>query len=129
MSFVGVSAICIKTRLILSLFKQPHPKTRRVTVKDLKRKVYVLGGTTSGVGGDVGETTIDDKWRITVPPDVREGLSKGQTLLVQREGDQITIEPSTDIEKFERELKGCIRGSKIPPKKLKEIWGIRHAHD
>lgn len=29
---------------------------------------------------------------------------------------------------FERELEGCIRGSKVPPEKLKEIWGISHAH-
>lgn len=28
------------------------------------------------------------------------------------------------IEQFEAELKGCVKGSKIPPKKLKEIWGV-----
>jgi hypothetical protein len=37
-------------------------------------------------------------------------------------------ETTVDIEKFERELKGCIKGSKIPPEKLEEIWGISHAH-
>lgn len=26
------------------------------------------------------------------------------------------------IKKFERELKGCVKGSKVPAKKLKEIW-------
>jgi len=76
----------------------------------------------------VGETTVDDKWRITIPPDVRGGLQKGRTLLVRREGDWVLIVPSVDIKKFERELKGCVRGSKIPPEKLKEIWGIFHAH-
>ena len=74
----------------------------------------------------MGETTVDDKWRITIPPEVRGGFRKGQTLQVEREGERITIEPSVDIKKFERELKGCIKGSKIPPEKLKEIWGIRH---
>ncbi|MFQ6129843.1 MAG: AbrB/MazE/SpoVT family DNA-binding domain-containing protein [Candidatus Hadarchaeaceae archaeon] len=71
----------------------------------------------------MGETTVDDKWRITVPLEVRKGFRKGQTLRVEREGERIIIKPSVDIEKFERELKGCIRGSKIPPEKLKEIWG------
>jgi len=92
-------------------------------------KGLLLGGTISGMGEDMGETTVDDKWRITVPPEVREGLRKGQTLQVEREGERIIIKASIDIEKFERELKGCIKGSKIPPEKLKEIWGIRHAHD
>ena len=81
------------------------------------------------MGEEVGETTVDDKWRITLPPDVREGLQKGQIMRVQKEGSQITVEPSTDIEKFEQELKGCISGSKIPAKKLKEIWGVSHDHD
>jgi len=93
-----------------------------------RRKVYVFSGTTSGMGEYMGETTVDDKWRITVPPDAREGLRRGQTLHVRKEGERITIKPSIDIEKFERELKGCVRGSKIPPEKLKEIWGVRHAH-
>jgi AbrB family looped-hinge helix DNA binding protein len=81
------------------------------------------------MGEEMGETTVDDKWRITIPPEAREGLKKGQTLVVQKEGDRITVEPSVDIEKFERELKGCVRGSKVPAKKLKEIWGISHDHD
>jgi len=98
-------------------------------MKTRERRTYLLGGTTSGMGEDMGETRVDDKWRITVPPEVREGLRKGQTLQVEREGERIIIKSSVDIEKFERELKGCIRGSKIPPEKLKEIWGIRHAHD
>ena len=73
----------------------------------------------------MGETMVDDKWRITVPLEVRKGLRKGQTLKVEREGERIIIKPSVDIEKFERELKGCIKGSKIPPEKLKGIWGIK----
>lgn len=98
-------------------------------MKTRERRAYLLGGTISGMGEDMGETRVDDKWRITVPPEVRESLRKGQTLQVEREGERIIIKSSVDIEKFERELKGCIRGSKIPPEKLKEIWGIRHAHD
>jgi len=71
------------------------------------------------------ETTVDDKWRITMPLEVREGLRKGQTLQVKREGECIIIKPSVDIEKFERELKGCIMGSKIHLEKLREIWDIK----
>ncbi|MFH1821114.1 MAG: AbrB/MazE/SpoVT family DNA-binding domain-containing protein [Methanobacteriota archaeon] len=77
----------------------------------------------------MGETTVDDKWRITVPADVRDRIRKGQSLRVERDGDRIIIKPSVSAEKFEQGLKGCVRGSKIPPEKLKEIWGIRHAHD
>jgi len=33
-----------------------------------------------------------------------------------------------DIKKFERELEGCVKGSKIAAKKLKEIWGVHHNH-
>lgn len=77
----------------------------------------------------MGETRVDDKWRITMPPDVRECLQKGQAMLVKVKDGRIIIEPSVDIERFERELKGCVRGSKVPAKKLKEIWGVRHDHD
>jgi len=46
---------------------------------------------------------------------------------VEREGDRIIISPSISAEKFEQGLKGRVRGSKIPPEKLKEIWGIEYA--
>ncbi len=81
------------------------------------------------MGGFMGEIVVDDKWRITMPADVRDGIRKGQSLRVERDGDRIIIKPSVSAEKFERELKGCVKGSKIPPEKLKEIWGIGHAHD
>jgi len=81
------------------------------------------------MGEAVGETRVDDKWRITLPPDARGDIQRGQALFVQREGNQITIAPSTNIEEFKRELKGCVRGSKVPAKKLKEIWGVLHDHD
>jgi bifunctional DNA-binding transcriptional regulator/antitoxin component of YhaV-PrlF toxin-antitoxin module len=94
----------------------------------LERKVYLDGGTISGTGEGVGETTVDVKWRIVIPPDIREGLQKGQAIRVQKEGGRITIRPSVDLEKFELELKGCVKGSKIPARKLKEIWGTSHDH-
>lgn len=77
----------------------------------------------------MGETIVDDKWRITMPADVRDRIRKGQPLRVERDGDRIIIKPSVSVKKFEQELKGCVRGSKIPPEKLKEIWGTGHAHD
>jgi len=93
-----------------------------------ERKVYLDGGTISGTGEGVGETTVDGKWRIVIPPDIREGIQKGQAMRMQKEGGRITIRPSVDIEKFELELKGCVKGSKIPARKLKEIWGTSHDH-
>ncbi len=75
------------------------------------------------------ETTVDDKWRITIPTEIRKGLRKGQPLKVEKDGNCIIIKPGANIEKFESELKGCVKGSRIPPEKLKEIWGIYHYHD
>lgn len=46
-----------------------------------------------------------------------------------REKSKFVPLDKTVIDKFERELKGCVKGSKIPPDKLREIWGIYHAHD
>jgi len=77
----------------------------------------------------VGKTEIDDRWRITLPPDVREGLRRGQVLKLEREGRLVVLKPTVDVAMFKAELKGCVRGSKIPPERLKEIWGIGHAHD
>lgn len=77
----------------------------------------------------MGETTVDDKWRITMPADVRDRIRKGQPLRVEKDGDRIIIKSGVSAEQFERKLKGCVRSSKIPPEKLKEIWGVGHAHD
>lgn len=77
----------------------------------------------------MGKTVIDDRWRVTLPPDVREGLRRGQVLKFEREGEVVVLKPTVDVKTFKAELKGCVRGSKIPPERLKEIWGIRHAHD
>ncbi len=33
------------------------------------------------------------------------------------------------IKQFEAELEGCVKGSRIPPELLKEIWGIVHIRD
>lgn len=46
-------------------------------------------------------------------------LSPKEKVKIRLTGRGISI---AKIEKFERELKGCVRGSKIPAKKLKEIW-------
>jgi bifunctional DNA-binding transcriptional regulator/antitoxin component of YhaV-PrlF toxin-antitoxin module len=76
----------------------------------------------------VGKTEIDDRWRITLPPDVREGLRRGQVVELEREGKLVVLKPTVDVGTFEAELEGCVRGSKVPPERLKEIWGIEHAH-
>lgn len=44
-------------------------------------------------------------------------------------GEDMRETTVNDIKKFEWELKGCIKGSKIPHEKLKEIWDICHTND
>jgi len=45
-----------------------------------------------------------------------------------RLGEEIVLKPMLDVEKFIAELRGCVRGSRIRPRELKEIWGVKHAH-
>jgi AbrB family looped-hinge helix DNA binding protein len=78
-----------------------------------------------GVGKIMGTSELDDRGRVTIPKDIRDkvGLKSGDKLLVTANKNRVTIEKAINLEKFIRELKGCIsiRGD-LDPLKLKEIW-------
>ena len=78
-----------------------------------------------GVGNIMGTSELDDRGRVTIPKDIRDkvGLKSGDKLLITANKDRVTIEKAINLEKFIRELKGCIsvRGD-LDPLELKEIW-------
>jgi len=78
----------------------------------------------------MGETTIDERGRVLIPQEIREtlALKPNQKLIVETRGNEIVLRSVIHVEKFSKELKGCIHGSKLKPLQLKEIWGIVHAH-
>jgi len=78
----------------------------------------------------MGQTLLDDRGRVVIPKEIREtlGLKPYQSLTVEVRGEEVVLKPVLDVEKFVAELRGCVRGSRIKPDELKEIWGIAHAH-
>jgi len=82
------------------------------------------------MGIKVGLTSLDNRGRIVIPKELREklGLRPDQRFLIEVRGEEIILKPMLNVEKFISELKGCVHGSRIRPHKLKEIWGVKHAH-
>ena len=82
------------------------------------------------MGMKMGLTSLDDRGRVLIPKELREklGLRPDQRFLVEVRGEEIVLKPTLDAEKFIAELKGCVHGSRIKPRELKEIWGVKHAH-
>ncbi len=78
----------------------------------------------------MGITSIDKRGRVVIPKELREnlGLKPDQSLVIEPRAKEIVLRPALKVEEFIVELKGCIRGSRVEPVKLKEIWGIEHAH-
>lgn len=71
-----------------------------------------------------GITKLEQRGRITIPVKTRERLKlrPGQWFLVKERGREIILKPMISKEEFIRELKGCIKGSKIKPLEVKKIW-------
>ena len=69
-------------------------------------------------------TSLDERGRIIIPKDLREklGLRPNQRIIIEVRGGEIVLKPALSVERFVRELRGCIHGSRIQPDKLKEIW-------
>lgn len=78
----------------------------------------------------MGEVLIDQRGRVVIPKEVRDkfDLKPNQRLIVEAREKEIVLKPAVTVEEFIAELKGCVHSSKIKPSKLKEIWGVEHAH-
>lgn len=73
------------------------------------------------MGNDV---ILEERGRILIPKVLREKLrmKPGQRLHIESKGDEIVIKPASDVDRFFRELRGCVKGSKVDPLELKRIW-------
>lgn len=78
----------------------------------------------------MGETEIDERGRIVIPNEIRAelGLRPEQKLRISTKGKELVLSPEVDAEEFISQLEGCVRGSKVKPEDLKEIWGVGHPH-
>lgn len=72
------------------------------------------------------KTKVEQMGRILIPKSIREktGMRPGEEVEIRVEQGKIVIKPLLNVEIFSRELKGCVEGSKIKPKDLKDIWGM-----
>lgn len=77
------------------------------------------------------KTSIDDRGRVTIPREIRRklDLKKDQNLTVELRNKEIVLKPALQMEEFMSQLRGCVKGSRLNPTELKEIWGITHAHN
>lgn len=82
------------------------------------------------MGLKMGTTSLDRRGRVVIPKELRErlNLKPDQSMLIEVRGKEIVLKPALEVENFVAELRGCVRGSRIKPSELKEIWGITHAH-
>ncbi len=82
------------------------------------------------MGIRMGETEIDERGRIVIPNEIRAelGLRPEQKLRISTKGKELVLSPEVDAEEFISQLEGCVRGSKVKPEDLKEIWGVGHPH-
>ena len=83
-------------------------------------------GINNGMGKEMGEKIeMGKRGRIVIPKKLREelALKPGQILWIKRANKELLIKPTLKVEEFIAELRGCVKGSKIKPLKLKKIWG------
>ncbi len=68
---------------------------------------------------------LEDRGRILIPKNIRDDLNlkPGEKLLIEVEGEKITISPTVSKERFISELSGCVKNSKINPLDVKKMWG------
>ena len=78
----------------------------------------------------MGTTSVDERGRIIIPKEIRMKLDlrPDRKLTVELRGDEIVVRPVLRVDDVARSLKGCVRGSRVRPEELKNIWGIEHAH-
>ena len=75
-------------------------------------------------------TFIDERGRVTIPKEIRDslGLRPEQTIAIEVRKQEIVLKRAVEPQEFITQLKGCVRGSKVKPSEVKEIWGAAHAH-
>ena len=78
----------------------------------------------------MGTTSVDERGRIIIPKEIRMKLDlrPDRKLTVELRGDEIVVRPVLRVDDVARSLKGCVRGSRVRPDELKNIWGIEHVH-
>jgi AbrB family looped-hinge helix DNA binding protein len=66
------------------------------------------------------ETEIDERGRIVIPSQIREELKlrPKQKLKIETRDRQLILRPMLDPERFIKEMKGCVSGSKIKPGRI-----------
>ena len=81
------------------------------------------------MGSKMGEAVIDERGRIVIPNEIRNELKlrPEQRLKITTRGEELVLSPEVGMEEFVTGLRGCVRGSKVRPELLKEIWGVGHA--
>ncbi len=72
----------------------------------------------------MGRAKIEDRGRVLIPKEIRDkaGFRQGEEVEIEVENGKVIIKPLTDLEKFSKELKGCVSKSRIHPLEVKKIW-------
>jgi len=75
------------------------------------------------MGKKMGETTVDERGRLIIPKKVREDFSirKGEKIRFEEKDGELVLKVSRSEESL-KELKGCVKESKIDPMDAKNIW-------
>ncbi len=83
------------------------------------------------MGNLMGDRTIDDRGRVTIPQRERErmGLRPGDRVRVQATEEEITLRKTIAREEFVKAFAGCISqenalGEAIDPLRIKEMWRL-----
>jgi len=62
--------------------------------------------------------------KLSIPKAIiqKAGLRDGEEVEVRFEDGKVTVKSLTDADRFKKELKGCIKKSKMDPLEVKKIW-------
>ncbi len=71
----------------------------------------------------MGKSKVEKRGRVLIPKEIRDkaDLRGGEEVSVKMEDDKIILKPLKSPEKI-KELKGCVKESKIDPLDLKKMW-------
>lgn len=71
----------------------------------------------------MGNATVDDRGRLLLPKKVREefNIRKGEKIRIEKKDGEIVLKADRSADSI-KELKGCVKDSKIDPMDIKKIW-------